>query len=405
MKRLLPYLAMDNVDDLWAHHTQVMAEFGFDRLFYAFNAFRGAGLYDNPEDALLLTNMPSDYVEAYVGGGMFRDGVMLRWAVQNTGAASWRDVYEVMLQEPVSKGQQAMLELNHRHGLVAGYTISFPMAIKNANAGIGLVAKHGMTQDDVDAIWAQHGEIIQIINHVAHLCILQLPAAGQRRLLTARQAEVLELVADGKTMQDIAIVLERNVATVEKHLRGARDALGVETTAQAVRKASVLRPWRPRRRSLLLLLDAFAPSSRTKPVISAPASLAAASTVRSGFTTKAWPSSVTSARNFFIRPTIIFSMTCSGLPLSRAMSIWTCFSFSTTAGSRSASDSEAGFTAAMCIATCLPKRLVAALQRDQHADLAHAVGGGVVDIGHTVSPRAWPCGAATCSRRWWRSCR
>jgi LuxR family transcriptional regulator len=69
-------------------------EFGFDRLFYAFNAFRGAGLYDNPEDALLLTNMPSDYVEAYVGGGMFRDGVMLRWAVQNTGAASWRDVYE-----------------------------------------------------------------------------------------------------------------------------------------------------------------------------------------------------------------------------------------------------------------------------------------------------------------------
>jgi LuxR family transcriptional regulator len=240
MKRLLPYLEMDNVDDLWAHHTHVMTEFGFDRLFYAFNAFRGAGLYDNPEDALLLTNMPSDYVEAYVGGGMFRDGVMLRWAIQNTGVASWRDVYQDMLTEPMTKGQQAMQDLNARHGLVAGYTISFPMAIKNANAGIGLVAKRGLTQDDADAIWAEHGEIIRIINHVAHLCILQLPAAGQRRLLTARQAEVLELVADGKTMQDIAILLERNVATVEKHLRGARDALGVETTAQAVRKASVL---------------------------------------------------------------------------------------------------------------------------------------------------------------------
>jgi len=240
MKRLLPYLAMDCVDALWAHHTGVMAEFGFDRLFYAFNAFRGAGLYDNPEDALLLTNMPTEYVEAYVDGGMFRDGVMLRWAVKNIGAASWRDVYQDMLQEPLSKGQQAMQELNARHGLVAGYTISFPMAIKNANAGIGLVARRGLTQDDVDEIWAEHGEIIQIINHVAHLCILQLPAAGQRRLLTARQAEVLELVADGKTMQDIALLLGRNVATVEKHLRGARDALGVETTAQAVRKASVL---------------------------------------------------------------------------------------------------------------------------------------------------------------------
>jgi LuxR family transcriptional regulator len=240
MKRLLPYLAMETVEALWAHHTRVMAGYGFDRLFYAFNAFRGAGLYDNPEDALVLTNMPNDYIEAFVGGGMFRDGVMMRWAVQNTGAASWREVREAMAQEPLSKGQQAMRELNERHGITAGYTISFPMAIKNANAGIGLAVKKGMTQDDADAIWAEHGEEIQVINHVAHLCILQLPATGQQRLLTPRQTEVLELVADGKTMQDIAVLLDRNVATVEKHLRGARDALGVETTAQAVRKASIL---------------------------------------------------------------------------------------------------------------------------------------------------------------------
>ena len=55
--------------------------------------------------------MPTEYVEAYVDGGMFRDGVMLRWAVKNIGAASWRDVYQDMLQEPLSKGQQAMQEL------------------------------------------------------------------------------------------------------------------------------------------------------------------------------------------------------------------------------------------------------------------------------------------------------
>ena len=240
MKRLRPYLDMTTVEDLWAHHTAVMAEYGFDRIFYAFNAFRGAGLYDNPEDALLLTTMPTDYVEAYVNGGMFRDGVMMRWAIKNTGSASWQRVYTEMSQEPLTKGERAMRELNERHHIIAGYTISFPMGIKNANAGIGLAVKKGMTQEDADAIWAEHGEEIEIINHVAHLCIMQLPATGQRRLLTPRQAEVLELVADGKTMQDIALLLERNVATVEKHLRGARDALGVETTAQAVRKASIL---------------------------------------------------------------------------------------------------------------------------------------------------------------------
>jgi LuxR family transcriptional regulator len=240
VKRLLPYLSMESVDDLWTHHVGQMAEYGFDRLFYAFNAFRGAGLYDNPEDALVLTNMPTEYVEAFVGGGMFRDGVMMRWAIRNTGAASWRDVYQTMSQEPPTDGERAMRALNLRHGMTAGYTISFPMAIKNANAGIGMAARRDLTQDDADSVWAEHGEEICILNHVAHLCILQLPAEGQRRLLTPRQAEVLEYVADGKTMQDVALVLGRNVATVEKHLRGARDALGVETTAQAVRKASIL---------------------------------------------------------------------------------------------------------------------------------------------------------------------
>jgi LuxR family transcriptional regulator len=231
---------MTSVEDLWAHHTRVMADFGFDRLFYAFNAFRGAGLYDNPEDALLLTNMPPDYIDAYVTGGMFRDGVMMRWAIRNVGSASWHRVFAEMSNQPLTDGERAMRALNERHGIVAGYTISFPMAIKNANAGIGMAVRRDMTQADADAIWAEHGEDIETLNHVAHLCILQLPATGQRRLLTPRQSEVLELVADGKTMQDIALILNRNVATVEKHLRGAREALGVETTAQAVRKASIL---------------------------------------------------------------------------------------------------------------------------------------------------------------------
>lgn len=240
MKRLHPYLQMNNVEDLWSHHTKTLAGYGFDRVFYGFNAFRGAGLYDNPEDALLLTNMPADYVEAYVGGGMFRDGVMMRWATENVGAASWRDVYMAMAHEEPSKGEIAMRAMNEKHGITAGYTISFPMAIKNANAGIGMAVKKGMGQNEADAIWEQHGEDIEAICHVAHLCILQLPATGQRKLLTPRQSEVLEFVADGKTMADVAMLLERNVATVEKHLRGARDALGVETTAQAVRKASIL---------------------------------------------------------------------------------------------------------------------------------------------------------------------
>ncbi|MEO0613768.1 MAG: autoinducer binding domain-containing protein [Pseudomonadota bacterium] len=172
--------------------------------------------------------------------GLFRGGPMMRWANENIGATSWRKVLTDFQERNLSDIEKMALALNARYGLKAGYTISFPMAMKHAAAGIGLTARRGLSQDDVDAIWQRDGDEIEVFNQVAHLCIANLPATGQSRVLTPRQTEVLELVADGKTIQDIALILERNSATVEKHLRGARDTLGVETTAQAVRKASVL---------------------------------------------------------------------------------------------------------------------------------------------------------------------
>ena len=240
MKRLKPYLATRSVDELWRHHTKVMADFGFDRLFYAYSAFRRAGTFGDPDDALILTNHDPQYVEAFVDKGLFRAGPMMNWANQNTGAISWRKVHDMLSERDLSDAERTVMALNARYGLNAGYTIAFPISRKYSHAGIGLTARKGLSHDDVEAIWARDGEVIEVMNHVAHLCISQLPATGQSRVLTRRQTEVLELVADGKTIQDIALILERNSATVEKHLRGARDTLGVETTAQAVRKASVL---------------------------------------------------------------------------------------------------------------------------------------------------------------------
>ena len=50
---------------------------------------------------------------------------------------------------------------------------------------------------------------------------------------------MLQWVGDGKTTQDIALLMGLTAATVEKHLRLARDSLSVETTAQAVLKAAL----------------------------------------------------------------------------------------------------------------------------------------------------------------------
>ena len=73
-----------------------------------------------------------------------------------------------------------------------------------------------------------------------HVRIASLPQTGQRRPLTSRQREALQWSAQGKTMQDIATIMNLSVGTIEKHLRMARDSLDAQTTAHAVQKATSL---------------------------------------------------------------------------------------------------------------------------------------------------------------------
>ena len=141
-------------------------------------------------------------------------------------------------QQALSPAEQRVIEFNNAMNVKVGYTISFRSVSARSKGAIALTAREGMSQDEIDAVWAEHGRDIHLMNNVAHLKILTLPYETPRRSLTKRQREALEWVGDGKTMQDIAILMGLASATVEKHLRLAREALAVETTAQAVLKAA-----------------------------------------------------------------------------------------------------------------------------------------------------------------------
>ncbi|HAV07673.1 MAG TPA: hypothetical protein DEF12_15765 [Rhodobacteraceae bacterium] len=93
---------------------------------------------------------------------------------------------------------------------------------------------------DDGGIWHENGRVIKILNDIMHLKVQRLPQLNPNTPLTLRQREVLQWVGDGKTMLDIATIMDLTPATVAKHLKMARDALNVETTAQAVLKLSML---------------------------------------------------------------------------------------------------------------------------------------------------------------------
>jgi LuxR family transcriptional regulator len=231
--------SVQKLEDLWHTHVQQMALYGFDRLIYGYTRCLTETTLGDPDDFVILTNHDSDYMDGFLHSGLYFHAPMLRWALDNEGAGSWRIVQDMAAKGELSGDAQKVIEFNRGLDLNAGYTVSFHSASNRYKGAISLGARADLNQDAVDAIWAEHGDDLLLMNNVAHLKILTLPHSSPKRSLTRRQREVLQWVGDGKTTQDIALLMGLTPATIEKHLRLARETLSVETTAQAVLKAAL----------------------------------------------------------------------------------------------------------------------------------------------------------------------
>ncbi|SLN71254.1 autoinducer binding domain-containing protein [Ruegeria meonggei] len=227
------------LEELWDAHCRQMAKYGFIRLLYGYTQYRTETSLGDPEDFVILTNHGQEYLDGFLRGGLYFHAPMLKWALQNEGAASWKMTQDQMSAGTLTPKERAVIEFNKSKKVISGYTVSFTSVSMRSKGAISLSARDTLTQAEVDEIWAEHGDDILLMNNVAHLKILTLPYNAPNRALTKRQREALQWVGDGKTTQDIALLMGLTAATVEKHLRLARDSLSVETTAQAVLKASL----------------------------------------------------------------------------------------------------------------------------------------------------------------------
>lgn len=236
---LLKVTRAADLEALWPLHVRQMSRFGFTRLIYGYTVFKTENSLGDPDDFVILSNHDKVYLDGFIGEGLYMDAPMMRWTLDNEGAASWRLGHEAYAAGLLTDAQANVHEFNQRMGVTAGYTISFNSPSHRFKGAIAMAARHGMTQAQVDDLWLEHGDVLTVINNVLHLKILTLPYKAPNRSLTKRQREVLQWVGDGKTTQDIAVLLGLTPATIEKHLRLARESLCVETTAQAVLKAAL----------------------------------------------------------------------------------------------------------------------------------------------------------------------
>lgn len=232
--------AASSIDDAWAIATGYFASLGFRRVNYGFTRFRHLKTIGDPEDALFLSTCDADYVKRYFQGGFYAKTPVFRWAERSSGACTWTWVKEAFEAGRLSSEEAEAVRQNAVMGVTAGISVSFPEVSSRSKGALGLIADAGLDHAGVDALFAARRDEILAVANMLHLTIVHLPQLSRHRALSPRQREALEWVADGKTTQDVALLMGVSPAMVEKHLRLAREALAVETTAQAVAKGALL---------------------------------------------------------------------------------------------------------------------------------------------------------------------
>jgi LuxR family transcriptional regulator len=233
-------IAAQDVNAVWGVYSDAVEELGFDKLLYGGTRMPNSeNRVGDIRDALILHRGPQGYADIYIGEELYLHSPSYDWAAKNSGFVSWREAMR-QFSGPARPEHMRILQINAQFGLRAGYVGSLNDVVRGMHGVIGMSPTGGLEQADADALWADVGTSIETLSNLLHLRIASLPMSLQRRPLTTRQREALHWFSQGKTMQDIADIMDLSSATIEKHLRMARDSLDATTTAHAVQKATSL---------------------------------------------------------------------------------------------------------------------------------------------------------------------
>lgn len=104
----------------------------------------------------------------------------------------------------------------------------------------GYLLKHSAAEELITAIKEVLNGNVYITPSIARDVIahaLHPGSAPATPTLTLRQREIVQLIAEGKTMKEIAAILNVSTRTVEFHKYGVMSQLGLRSTAELVRYA------------------------------------------------------------------------------------------------------------------------------------------------------------------------
>ena len=169
--------------------------------------------------------------------GVVNDGRTMLEAVRNLRP----DIIIADISMPVLNGLDALRELRSR-----GFTTKVIILTMHNDAALareafragasGYLLKSSAGEELIGAVNEVYAGRVYITPLIAKDLITGLLNNNEASAvnLTQRQRQVLQLIAEGKTMKEVASVLSISVRTAESHKYDMMHALGIESTAQLI---------------------------------------------------------------------------------------------------------------------------------------------------------------------------
>lgn len=227
-------LAARSAEQVWQRYVSTLTKLGFPHVSYHGMRLLRSESARMIDDSILLSSHSPRLLHELLSQNLLQNSPMYRWIERNHGSESWDWMRTQRIAGRLSAEDERAMDLFTRYGYVAGYAISLGDSVQRLRAGVILNGAIGQRQDKLDKSWQRSHREIEALTGIVHLRIASMPFNQPGEVLTLRQREVLECISVGQTTQEIAELLDVTLATVEKHLRLARKALGARTTAQAI---------------------------------------------------------------------------------------------------------------------------------------------------------------------------
>jgi LuxR family transcriptional regulator len=226
------------VAEVWSLIATHARNIGFDNIIFGTNRLRKDGTLGDKSDTFILSDLPDAFMKVLWEGERYKTSALVEWAGNNTGVVSLETGNRLVSEGKLTNAQAATHQLFFEQGVTSGYIIGLQLPNSTVASILGLL-NFGQTHSEAARIWDREKDQFLALATIFNLRTQTLPVPLVDRVLTKRQLQVLRWIGQGKTMTETATILGIAPATVEKHLRQARETLGVATSTQAVLHAQI----------------------------------------------------------------------------------------------------------------------------------------------------------------------